>query len=595
MRSCHVLLAVLIGLTWGLPVQAQPGEAATDITPEVQRWVDQLSHSRYALRERARIELEKIGPAALPALQKAASSADPEVSHSAELLIQKLEEQQQREKLLAPTRVNLVCKDMPVMQAVAELKRQSGYHIVVQGDTVALKKQRVTLDTGDTTFWQAFDALCLKAGLVEVAHANYATTFPPSPADIVPPPGGGLIPPPPPPILVPRAAIQIPKQQADQMRKQALKARQEVLKLRQLHEQKHREALEKINKMRQEQQRRLQQFQQRQARPGFQLQVQAPPVPLPVPKVQQIQVWGGPIAGSGIATRRINSNQGEIIVRPGQPQPVPTYYTGAVRIQVLPQSPPDKSETVLRLRISPEPRLSQFVPSAVPILERATNERGEELDMVLPQQQITGPHNPYATTAYYPTSYAVPMPGDTYTVRLKNGSTVAQTLKHLSMRWTVQLLTPPEPLLVIDNVMQAAGKKAAGKTGGSLEVISIRKENGRDIRVSARLENPPGVNPFGVQMGGNVVMRINGQIIIQGNGTSSHTALPVLLDTNGKQYQLVQVPSQQFQVINGRISQVWHMLFRAHPDQTEPEQLVVTGQRPACVQIPLHLENVPLR
>jgi hypothetical protein len=103
--------------------------------------------------------------------------------------------------------------------------------------------------------------------------------------------------------------VKLPKQQADQLRKQALQARQEVEKLRKLHEQKHKETLEKINKIRVDQQKRLLELQLRQGGAGFQLQVQAPPVP--VQRVQQIQVWGGPIAGSGIAPTQPASGRSE--------------------------------------------------------------------------------------------------------------------------------------------------------------------------------------------------------------------------------------------------------------------------------------------
>src|SRR5262249_25452325 len=69
----------------------------------------------------------------------------------------------------APKKVRLNLKDTPVIDAVDELVRQSGYNIQIQGEVAALVKRKVTLDTGATTFWQAFDLLCDKAGLVEIA------------------------------------------------------------------------------------------------------------------------------------------------------------------------------------------------------------------------------------------------------------------------------------------------------------------------------------------------------------------------------------------------------------------------------------------
>src|SRR5262249_51054900 len=73
------------------------------------------------------------------------------------------------ETLLAAKRVRLNFKDTSVIDAVDELVRQSGYNIQIQGEVANLVKRKLTLDTGETSFWEAFDKLCHKAGLVEIA------------------------------------------------------------------------------------------------------------------------------------------------------------------------------------------------------------------------------------------------------------------------------------------------------------------------------------------------------------------------------------------------------------------------------------------
>jgi hypothetical protein len=69
-------------------------------------------------------------------------------------------------RLLAPKKVKLVFKDTPLPEAVAEFARQSGYKFTVSDSQRLTLGRLVTLDTGEVTFWQAFDLFCESANLV---------------------------------------------------------------------------------------------------------------------------------------------------------------------------------------------------------------------------------------------------------------------------------------------------------------------------------------------------------------------------------------------------------------------------------------------
>ena len=101
-----------------------------------------------------------MGPTALEALRKAAKSGDVETSRRAGELVKKFEDKITIDNLLAPKKVHLKLKDVTVLQAIEELSKQSGYPIQVDGDRTQLSKRKITLETGETTFWQAFDQLC---------------------------------------------------------------------------------------------------------------------------------------------------------------------------------------------------------------------------------------------------------------------------------------------------------------------------------------------------------------------------------------------------------------------------------------------------
>lgn len=145
--------------------------AAPKPTPEQQKRIEQLikqlDADRFEDREQAQNELAKIGPAALEALRAATKSPEAETRRRAADLVGQLEEALKASKQLAPKKVHLKLMEVSVVDAVADLSKQSGYPIQIDGDKAKLAQRKLTLDTGDISFWEAFDQLCQKGSLVE--------------------------------------------------------------------------------------------------------------------------------------------------------------------------------------------------------------------------------------------------------------------------------------------------------------------------------------------------------------------------------------------------------------------------------------------
>jgi hypothetical protein len=162
MRTRRVLVVVVF-LSLGLASPAaEPGDAA-----QVEKLIAQLGSKSFAEREKAMQALEGIGEPALGALRKASRSGDIEISRRAVDLVRRIEDRDLPTRALLPKRVHVVCKDTPVPEAVAELARKSGYDVIVGETRARVAARKVTLDTGETTFWKAFDQLCSQAGLAE--------------------------------------------------------------------------------------------------------------------------------------------------------------------------------------------------------------------------------------------------------------------------------------------------------------------------------------------------------------------------------------------------------------------------------------------
>jgi hypothetical protein len=149
---------------------AQPNQPpATADAARIARLVEQLGSDVFAERQKATKELEEIGAPALDALRQAAQGGDPERRKRAEELIFNFQWRLEATRLLAAKRVHLVYKDTPLADAVADFKAKSGYDIALSDPDGKLKDRKVTLDTGDVTFWKALDLFCRQAGVVEAA------------------------------------------------------------------------------------------------------------------------------------------------------------------------------------------------------------------------------------------------------------------------------------------------------------------------------------------------------------------------------------------------------------------------------------------
>jgi hypothetical protein len=157
-RSCFLSVTAAIGLGLGLAA-ADGGD-----TTRIEHLITQLGSVRFTEREAASRSLDAIGAAALDALKQARTSDDAELRHRAEELIGKIE----MERILAPTKVHLVCKDTRIDDIVAELRKQSGETVSLRaGATQDSSALPITFDSSATTYWQALDRFCQAANLSE--------------------------------------------------------------------------------------------------------------------------------------------------------------------------------------------------------------------------------------------------------------------------------------------------------------------------------------------------------------------------------------------------------------------------------------------
>ncbi len=488
MTSRTLTPVLLLGLALGfMPAKAAPLPDATD-SSRIARLIEQLGSADFETREKATRDLDALGAAALEALKKAATSDDPEVRRRAEDLVGKVERKAQSEKALAPQKVRLVLKDVPVPEAVALLKKESGFDVVLADSDGKLKERKVTLDTGETTFWQALDRLCVAAGLVEGNAAQQAIfpgrpinapgpavlPLPPRPVQIAPgrpvqieapavPP-----PPPPPPLPAPAAKPRLVPPAPPQAPQAAQPAPLQTEKV---------------------------------VPPPPAAQAAAPPVAQPLPNpIRPVKplppVWLQPPPGFG-------GQPSQITLVDGKPKELPTAYVGALRVRAMPRDivPVAAADDLhVNLQASLEPRLNGQDVFRVHI-DKAVDDQGQQLTPAV--NDGAGQIVPAQGIFVRPAIARFPMPvvnqgmHQNLSVTLRGGEKPSKLLKQLTGTISGTIAQAPKDLIVADNVAKAAGKTFKGVEGGSIKINQVSKDNLGRLQVSFEMELPPGVQDRG--------------------------------------------------------------------------------------------------
>lgn len=163
---------------------------ASTSAPGIPALIGQLGSDQYADREAASRALERLGAAAIPALQAAARSDNPEVRQRAEALVIRLKHTQDSITRLTPRRVQLDYRDIPLATAIKDLRVRTGLPILLDDTHIAEPLRKITCQTADLPVWEALEAFCRAAELRELFTTDLNVPKPVSPrrGEFVPPP-----------------------------------------------------------------------------------------------------------------------------------------------------------------------------------------------------------------------------------------------------------------------------------------------------------------------------------------------------------------------------------------------------------------------
>jgi len=298
----------------------------------------------------------------------------------------------------------------------------------------------------------------------------------------------------------------------------------------------------------------------------------------------------------------------QIVLVDGQPAALPTHHAGAARLRALPagthlltNQPKGAGEILFALGLGLEAQvpLQRIINVRI---DQATDEHGQALTVLAANPApAADPDAPIflGNLNGRPQAIASTAGQTQLPIRLKAGAQPAKRLKELTGLVALEIRTPPEPVMTMDDILKAAGKTVKGAQGGALTVREVTTQDDGQVRIKVELDQPPETNQpnaqaGGIQMQGNVIF--GGMVRIGDNslgGLFGRLGLS-LVDGKGEPFSLAGHQTHQVRINNNQVTHETTLLFKPQAGQGAPAKLIYTATRPATVEIPFTLKDVPL-
>ena len=300
-----------------------------------------------------------------------------------------------------------------------------------------------------------------------------------------------------------------------------------------------------------------------------------------------------------------------ILLVSGKHREVPTCYSGAVRVRLVPLDfvgmKCKEGESLLAFGIAAEPRLTRFVIKKGPSITRAIDDQGQMLTAGETPPPAKLPES-LVRIDTYPLS---PPAAAVFAIPVKLGQKPAKTLKELAGSLTVEVDGPTPVLASIDNVLQAQNQsvKIEGKdevsrmteTSMTMTLANISKMDNGDYRLNCILE--AGMPRFEYGLAVSEEDRTVGVPIFASSAPLRSDGIR-LVDGKGNAYKIVgQARTDAAKQLTSKAGM--RVDFRADAGQGEPARLELIGngvgggyggdnRRRLSLNVPFSFKDVPL-
>jgi hypothetical protein len=295
-----------------------------------------------------------------------------------------------------------------------------------------------------------------------------------------------------------------------------------------------------------------------------------------------------------------------LVLLEGKPQTLPTYYGGAVRVRVLPRAAPianapqngspvndNEGGRSLTIEISPEPKMGWQNVLSVRI-EKVLDEQGNDLKLPLPYLcessnygdldqawAIGGIRHVVIDGSGQNNNLSTQVP-----IRLHTSKDVKR-LKEVHGFVAAEILTPMQPLITVEDILNASDKTEPGKDGGSLKVSEVKRDDKGQVTLRVVVQAEVMAAQMRMRWGGGMPIQA------QPNDVNSVGKVLALVDEKGQAFKLVAVENNLLDCETGPAVE-YRLTFRPPTGAPKPAKLVYMGQRQTTIDVPFVLKDVPL-
>jgi hypothetical protein len=300
----------------------------------------------------------------------------------------------------------------------------------------------------------------------------------------------------------------------------------------------------------------------------------------------------------------------------GKPQALLTHYAGAMRVRILPRAArnaaapqdgtplnPSSSGTLLTFEVSPEPTLEMQNLLSVRV-DKVLDDKGNELKAPLPY--ISEPVSSGMEQWRWARGWA--NGGDTERLDQDLSKRVpirmhvpdgVKKLKEIRGFVAAEVRTPHQPLITVENLLNAANNTVVGADGSSLKILDLTRDDKGKVVVRVVVEKPaPRENAFG-DFVGMVAFPGGGGIV--GGGPAPSEASPdaavkaiaeilSLMDEKNQAFKLIAAEDQ----VHDNQTNEYRLTFQPPSGAPKPAKLVYSGRRNTTIDVPFVLKDVPL-
>ena len=294
---------------------------------------------------------------------------------------------------------------------------------------------------------------------------------------------------------------------------------------------------------------------------------------------------------------------GKLLLEAGDPPASSTCYAGSVRVRAktpsaaIQNSQVRKGEALVSLEVTPQPKMvwQGIVDCRV---EKIVDDRGRPVSPLSADLFDSDAFGLLGNSGllWETNGQVLPMDGRSLPIRVKTGNRRIKSLKDLEGVVSARVMTPPQSLIAVDNVMQAGGRSLQGPNGESLTVMDAARTPAGEIKIKLRLEDSRN-GWMAMNRRGNVIVRRNNQIVMRG-GITNESLLPAdsgffLYDSQGKAIRQKGRGVELMALGNG-VTQEMTLIYEPDNGQAKVAKLVYSGRRTVIVDIPFALKDVPL-